>query len=168
MNYCGIDISTHNIDAVFIEADSGSAAWHRFTMWGKDAWDRTREVKGTLEEGGFPRLLSDTLAVAIEEPAGKNPGVIFRVQGAVLSQIPVQTLCFPLMPSQWRKLVGLPGNCSKQEVTDWGRWHLLNIPPETHRSRYRMAVMEMPQDAFDALGLALACSKLVQQGEVAA
>lgn len=162
VNYCGIDISTRNIDAVFVDANSDRAAWHRFPLFGRDAWERTRDVPRALVDGGFPELMETTIAVAIEEPAGKNPGRIFRVQGALLAAIPAATLAFSLMPSQWRRQVGIPGNAPKEDVEFWCRF----ASPAAITGQFTGC--SWAEDAFDAYCLSLACSQLVETGEVAA
>lgn len=98
--------------------------------------------------GRYSRFWEDILAVGIEEPTGRfKPGSGFRVQGAVLAMIPRDTLVRPIQPSAWRRLVGLPGNCSKEAVFEWVTAELGGRP----RS----------QDAADAFCMALATRALV-------
>lgn len=117
MNVAGIDFSSHSIDVVLIDIDGHRPPlWHRYPLAGPDAFDRARRVP---EEMPGPRSCywDDTLAIGIEEPAGKfKPGGGYRVQGAVLACLPPRLLVVPWMPSQWRKAVGLPGNASKADV----------------------------------------------------
>jgi Holliday junction resolvasome RuvABC endonuclease subunit len=83
-------------------------------------------------------------------PRGFNSGALYRIQGAILTRLPRTTLVHPLVPSSWRKTVGLPGNASKQDVARYvGNrriWH------ET-----------WPQDACDAYCIALATRTLLER-----
>lgn len=155
MKVAGIDISTFHIDVVFVAYDDEQPGvhWHRFTLTGHDAFDRARSVADTMP-GRASVFWDDTIAVGIEEPAGRNPGVIFRVQGAVLAQIPARTLVDKLMPSQWRKQVGLPGNASKQDVQEWGIELGCSHPGWT-------------ADAYDALAIAHATRTLLARQDAA-
>jgi Holliday junction resolvasome RuvABC endonuclease subunit len=83
-------------------------------------------------------MFKECAAVGIEEPRGMNPGPTFRVQGAVLQKIPRETIVYPLIPSQWRKAVGLKGNAQKPDIMA----HVLTLFPEF--------TDVWPQDACDA------------------
>lgn len=150
MKVAGIDISTFHIDVVFVAYDDEQPGvhWHRFTLTGHDAFDRARSVADTMP-GRASVFWDDTIAVGIEEPAGRNPGVIFRVQGAVLAQIPARTLVDKLMPSQWRKQVGLAGNATKTAVAE----HAL---ADLHSRGALWTLRDHPQDALDAYCIAQA------------
>ena len=116
MNVCGIDVSTHAVDIVKVPLDDGPPHWDRFPLVHPgDAFDRTRQVP-LVVPGPAHSYWDDVIAVGMEEPAGRNPGYAFRVQGAVLSCVPRDKLVEKLMPSEWRKAVGLKGNASKEDV----------------------------------------------------
>lgn len=118
MRVIGCDYSTHAIDLVSVPYEgAGAPVWHRFPLTGADAFDRTRSVADVMP-GRHSVFWDDVLAVGLEEPAGRNPGFLFRVQGAILAGIPARMLVEKWMPSQWRKAVGLNGNASKLAVTD--------------------------------------------------
>jgi hypothetical protein len=159
--YAGIDYSTHAIDVVLVDEDTGAATWHRTELEGNDAFDRARSARDTriAREKLLPPFMSwdDVVAVGIEDPRGHNAGALYRVQGAILAQLPVRLLVHPLIPSQWRKLVGLPGDSSKQQVASWA----LKQPG------IRDWPVPIPFDATDAYCIALAVSKLVREQETA-
>lgn len=150
MLIAGVDCSSFAIDIVTVPLDEGEGQveWHCFKLGpGADAFDRTRSVPDSMP-GRHSRFWEDILAIGIEEPTGRfKPGSGFRVQGAVLAMIPRETLVRPIQPSAWRRLVGLPGNCSKETVFAWVTEELCGRP----RS----------QDAADAYCMALATRALV-------
>jgi hypothetical protein len=142
MNVAGIDFSSNAIDVVRIHLDDlEPPSWHRYELVGQDAFDRTRNIRAAMPWGSF---WQDTLAIGIEHPAGKfGTGSMMRVQGAVLACLPPGVLVQPWPPSSWRKAVGLPGNCSKEDV--WR--HAGPAFPDDPC---------IPQDALDAYCIALA------------
>jgi hypothetical protein len=153
----GIDYSTHAIDLVLVDEDGLRPPWwHRFELHGPDAWERTRTVARTLP-GRTSQLWDEVLAFGLEEPRGQNSGVLYRVQGAVLAALPPHVLVYPMVPSEWRKAVGLPGNASKDAIAYFA---VNDGPPDEFR--------DWPQDACDAYCIALATHKLINQQEEAA
>ena len=159
MSIAGIDLSTFAVDIALVrEPDEHlkpPAELHTFALEGFDAFERTRQV-GMLLPGRNNSFWDEVVAVGIEEPAGRNPGFQFRVQGAVLSMIPEWMLVEKFMPSEWRKKVGLPGNCTKETVFEWVTEQLGGRPAS--------------QDAADAYCIALATQRKMeeQDGERAA
>lgn len=151
MNVCGIDFSSHAVDLVLLDETTEAATWHRFELRGADAFDRARDVRPAVPGGAF---WDDVIAVGIEDPRGYNAGALYRVQGAILAQIPVDKLVQPWIPSAWRKTVGLPGNASKDAIGLYV-WE-------------RVTAAEVwPQDACDAYCIALATRTLLQVGAAA-
>jgi hypothetical protein len=142
----GIDYSTRAVDIVLLDEDTDAATWHRFELEGADAFDRARAVRMAMFTRPFD--WDEVVAVGIEDPRGYNAGSLYRVQGAILSSLPRHTLVHPLIPSSWRKTVGLPGNASKAEVMAW----MMNS------DRY-----DWPQDACDAYCIALATRTLLER-----
>jgi len=136
MNVCGIDLSSFAIDIVRVH-DTGTVDWHRFTLEGQDAWERTRNVPYVLP-APTDEFWDETTAIGIEQPAGHH-GVIplVRVQGAILTCLPKKVLVQPYMPARWRVLAGLPGHALKADVRM--RSLMLGAPYEWQ-----------PQDAHDA------------------
>jgi hypothetical protein len=153
----GIDYSTRAIDIVLLDEDSDAATWHRFELaWPdfSDAFARARSVPVNVP-GPRAEFWDDVLAVGIEDPRGYNAGALFRIQGALLTRIPRDKLVHPLIPSQWRKTVGLPGNASKDDVARWANAHWLQ-PLDAPR-------ILPQQDAYDAFCIALATRTLLER-----
>jgi hypothetical protein len=152
----GIDYSTHAVDVVLLDEDTGQATWHRTELKGADAFDRARRLRWAqpIPDNEWEAVL----AVGIEDPRGHNAGALYRVQGAILARLPSFLLVHPLIPSQWRKLVGLPGNASKAGVARWALKQpgIRDWPAAT-----------IPFDATDAYCIALATQKLIQLEEAA-
>jgi len=155
MRVLGIDLSSHAVDLVFIPYDTdGDPAWLRFHLVGSDAFDRARSVAEHMC-GPHSSLYDDVLAIGIEDPRGQNAGALYRVQGAILAQLPAHKLVEKWIPSRWRKAIGLPGNCTKAAVAQWAaQW----IP----------AGQSWPQDACDALAVAVATRNAINLEEKAA
>lgn len=138
MRVAGIDYSSHAVDIVTVPLDegqpfwhtfpptivtaplsAGQPIWHRFPLTGRDAFDRARSVADSVP-GRHSVLWDDITAVGIEHPAGKfGTGALLRIQGAILCRLPARMLVEPFPPAKWRKAVGLPGNASKQAVSDF-------------------------------------------------
>jgi hypothetical protein len=152
MSVAGIDFSSRCVDVVLLDEDSDAATWHRFELKGQDAFDRARDVRHSmpLRTGGF---WDQAIAIGIEDPRGYNAGALYRIQGAILACLPWQTLTHPLIPSSWRKTVGLAGNASKLAVAEWTIRH---APLEI--------ADKWPQDAFDAYAIAYATRSLLISG----
>jgi hypothetical protein len=152
----GIDYSTRAVDVVLLDEDTDAATWHRFELKGADAFDRARDVHRAFNFTS--EIWDEIIAIGIEEPQATGPrraniGALFRVQGAILANLPWNRLVQPLYPTQWRKTVGLPGNASKDEVKMWvtALW-------DNALDRY-----DWPQDACDAYCIALATRTLIQK-----
>lgn len=150
--FAGIDYDTHAVHLVLINED-GQAAYHPFPLEGPDAFTRTRSVRDAM----WPRTRwadEGVIALGIEEPAGRLTGRLFRVQGAILACLPPWLLVEKFMPSEWRKVVGMPGNASKGYVAEFAGSRLWPDAP--------LPVVPSPQDACDAYCLALAVSRLTE------
>lgn len=154
----GIDFSTRAVDVVLLDEDTDAATWHRFELAGADAFDRARSVRDAMPGS---RYWDDVLAVGIEDPRGYGAGSLYRIQGAILSRLPRRTLVHPLIPSSWRKTVGLPGNASKTDVA--ARVTVLR----TAARPLDAPDDPWPQDACDAYCIALATRTLLALGEAA-
>ncbi len=143
----GCDYSTHAVDLVLLDLDSDAASWSRYPLAGRDAFERARDVRRAMPDASF---FDDVLAVGLEEPRGYNAGALYRIQGAILSRIPPNTLVQPLGPSEWRRRVGLSGNASKADV---GRFAL---------ERWYGAPLHASFDVTDAYCIALATRSMIQ------
>lgn len=162
MRVAGCDFSSRYVDIVTVPYDGpGAPVWHRFPLVGTDAFDRARSVADSVP-GRSSILWDDVLAVGIEHPAGKfGVGPLLRIQGAVLARIPARMLVEPLPPAKWRKLVGLAGNASKEDVRAHGVEHCFVHGPGG------FGYVEWPQDAHDALCVALATLTLIDRKQAA-
>lgn len=151
MSVAGIDFSSRAVDVVLLDEDTDAAEWFRFPLEGAGAFDRARDVHRAMY--GTSVLWDEVLACGIEDPRGYGAGSLYRVQGAILACLPAYLLVHPLIPSQWRKACGLPGNAPKGVVAafvderDTG-----NMTPDIY----------WPQDACDAYCIALATRSLIQ------
>lgn len=166
MKVVGIDFSTHAVDLCALDVDTGYATWTHVSLEGNDAFERTRAVRPRMQEIlplAFPggSYWDDVVACAIEEPAGRLTGRLFRIQGAILACLPRDLLLEKLMPSQWRKAVGLKGNATKEDVKDRA-WESLAV---MHSSQGWLSP-DMPQDVWDAYCLALAVSTLWEKADM--
>jgi hypothetical protein len=145
----GIDYSTRAVDVVLLDEDSDAATWHRFPLEGADAFDRAREVMYLNAWLGGVSFWDSVVAIGIEDPRGYGAGSLYRIQGAILAELPRRTLVHPLIPSQWRKTVGLAGNASKTDVKAFVPTRAWNV--------------DWPQDACDAYLIALAPRILLER-----
>ena len=149
MKVVGIDFSSFAVDIVRVHVDDLTPPeWHHWALHGQDSFDRTRTVANAMP-GRTSVFWDDVLGVGIEEPAGKQTGHGFRVQGAILSMIPPATMVEKWMPSQWRKAVGLPGNCPKDAVMEW-------VVSSAFTDGWKTDQRHLEQDACDAYCIALA------------
>ena len=141
---CGIDYSTHAIDVVYIDEDNQRPPQRvRHELKGPDAWERTRKVR-------YWQLREDSvLAVGLEQPRGHGAGHLYRVQGAILCQLPQTVLVQPWLPNEWRKRVGLPGNAKKDAIAV----RTLELVP---------GALAWPQDACDAYCIAVATRQALE------
>lgn len=157
MHWAGIDYDTRHVDVVRVDCDTFEADWERWDLAGADAFERARSVRTALPAGSW----EETLAVGIEEPAGQQTGKLLRVQGAVLARLPSSTLVTPLRPSEWRRLVGIPGDATKAEVRSWAQrlWWALDPGRLDPGSPWKQG---WPQDAWDAWCMAHAVRVLVE------
>mgnify|MGYP001352830482 CR=1 FL=1 len=146
MFVAGIDYSTRGIDTVLIDVDDIlPPRQFAFPLSGQDAWERTREVRGWSLQ-----LSDDVLAVGLEQPRGHGSGALYRVQGALLSRIPRWLLVQPWIPSEWRRMIGLPGNAAKGVIENWVK----TTDPTGSRDGWT-------QDACDAYCIALATASAI-------
>ena len=156
VNIVGIDYSSFNVDIVMVHMDDAhSPLWFRYPLEGADAFERTRNVAQALP-GAHSTNWDDVLAVGIENPGARHPGVnvLWRVQGTILACLPPRMRVEPLPPAKWRTLCGLKGNATKTDV-------LIASTTALH------AHNAWPQDAHDAHLIALATRTLIHQEQAA-
>ena len=145
--YAGVDYDTKAIHVVLLP-EEGPARYLPFVMHGHDAFERTRVVRDVMPARGWWED-EGVIAIGIEEPMGQNTRPLNRVQGSVIACLPSSLLVQPLMPHEWRRDIGLPGNASKEDVHSYLFQDAAVIDSDG----------EWPQDAFDAYALALAVQR---------
>ncbi len=133
----GIDLSSKAIDIVRLDEDKDEAAWLRVDLGGLNAFERTRNIQVAMPKGSF---WDDVYMCAMERPFVKfGQDVIRLAQGATLACIPRNVEVWEVAVSQWKKHLSIP----IREKPAWDRF-----PMSFHRENW-------PQDALDALGVAL-------------
>lgn len=158
MRVAGIDYSSTAIHIALVNPDdSTDAQLYHFPLEASPdkAFDRTRMV-GERMPGRANSFWDDVLAVGIEAPRGKFTAATYRVQGAVLSMIPLRVLVEDFSPKVWRNAVKLNGGCSKEAIFE--------------RATELLGRRPVSQDAADAYCIALATIRKLeaQHGERAA
>jgi hypothetical protein len=149
MYVAGIDYSTFAVDVVLVHLDDlERPKWDRFPTEGHDAFERAR-LTNVLPRGHF---WDDVVAIGIEDPRGYNAGALYRIQGAILSRLPRTTLVQPWAPNVWRKAVGLPGNATKERITQFVAFECGG----------GIDAICWPQDACDAYCIALATRQAIE------
>ncbi|MES2360111.1 MAG: hypothetical protein V4529_17350 [Gemmatimonadota bacterium] len=146
----GIDVDTKAVHCVCIDEDDATTpVYFQWTLDGQDAWERVRSVKESMPPKSF---WEDTIAVGLENPAGRaGTGLyaVIRTTGAVLACLPSSVLVQPWRPGEWRKANRLKGNATKAEVKTFADALLRRSTPDDRP--------EWPcQDAADAYLIALA------------
>lgn len=118
MKFVGVDINAREINLVSIELDT-MVMKHHLLIGAKNSFDTARMMTTVMPHSSW---WDDIALVAIERPAGRFAKVIYAqglVIGAVLALIPSRVLVQDFVPAQWKKLVGLHGNASKEQVIAW-------------------------------------------------
>lgn len=159
MKVVGIDGSTFHLDLVKLDLDSDRAEWTRHSLPSeKLAWDRIQGAR-SLPLGGT--YWDDVCLVGVEQPAGKgdSPLLISFTLGVLLAHVPERIPVLRLMPAEWRKACGLPGNCSKAVVSLFFESKTF----EADRALYRATIN--CQDARDAYAIAYAARSINQTQE---
>lgn len=158
----GIDFSSKAVDVVLLDEDSDAATWHRVSVDGPAAFDRARLVRRLIVGQLGAAFWDDVLAVGIEDPRGYGAGSLYRIQGAILSCIPLEKLVQPWVPSAWRKQVGLPGNASKAHVKVFADAHRLDAVTDFDEGE-EPDLAVWPFDPCDAYCIALATRGLIER-----
>jgi hypothetical protein len=138
MSVCvGIDLSSRAIDLVRLDEDNDEAAWTRIELAGGNAFERTRSIPVSMPHGSF---WDDVYLCAMERPFVRfGQDVIRLAQGATLACVPRNVEVWEVAVSQWKKHMSIP-------IRDKPSW-----------DRFPMSFQRMnwPQDALDALGVAI-------------
>lgn len=175
MKVVGIDGSTFHLDLVKLDLDSDRAEWTRHSLPSeKLAWDRIQGARA-LPLGGT--YWDDVCLVGVEQPAGRgdSPLLISFTLGVLLAHVPERIPVLRLMPSEWRKACGLPGNSSKEHVGQWVNGRRTTTGDVTVRNGESVhlnfttgeKLIEWPQDACDAYAIAYAARAINQTAATA-
>jgi hypothetical protein len=177
----GIDVSTFAVDMVRLDLETDAAGWHHYEAIGPHALDRARSF---CLPGSLPTRASawwdDVALVALERPAGVSRRVVsdlMLVLGVVIAHIPPSISVWQLVPSEWRKACGLPGNASKGHVRAWSIHQLAwahgkigdadTARGPMHGLIYPGWIEKWPQDAHDAHAIAYAARAINATGHPA-
>lgn len=159
MKVVGIDGSTFHLDLVKLDLDSDRAEWTRHSLPNERlAWDRIQAARA-LPLGGT--YWDDVCLVGVEQPAGRgdSPLLISFTLGVLLAHVPERIPVLRLMPSEWRRHCGLPGNCPKEQAASWADSRMQQADGSgINDSAYRFTKADMTPvlDAYDAFCIAYA------------
>jgi hypothetical protein len=144
----GIDLSSRFIDLVLLAENSDTANWTRINLEGATAFERARDVAEKMPQPGWYEAHGVYL-IALERPFVRfGQDVIRLVQGCVLGALPTDLPCWEAAVSQWKKHLGI-GIRDKPTAADFPGFELAVTDPEQLERDG-----SIPQDAFDALGIA--------------
>jgi len=138
----GIDFDSRAVHLVRLDENEPRAEYTRVLLEGKTAWDRCFSVS-QLSRGW---LWDDVYLVGIEAPMGYRAHALYRVQGAILGALPRQLEVWEVRLHEWKGALGIKPN---QKPTSVDLTRAAGGPFDTY-SPYGW-----PQDALDALGIAL-------------
>lgn len=156
MNVTGIDYRTGAVDVIRLDDDTDRAEWHRFELAGATAFERARTVAALVPAGAW---WDDTYLCGIEETFSRTFNAatgLARVQGALLATIPLRVAVIPTPANEWQRV-------------------FLRLEPgeklgdrEARKAAVRRRCVELgfgdapdlPQDAYDAYGIAWAVREL--------
>lgn len=149
----GIDVSSHAIDMIALDETTDYCEWTHVDLAGETLFDRLRAVAAAMPTRGWYDDAGVCL-IAIETPKTrflKSAGALFPVYGAVVARLPGDIDLVHVVPTQWRKALGLKGNATKAEARDVVRPLILR----GHDLDPAEAFFRWPQDAVDAFAIAL-------------
>lgn len=142
MNTLGIDLSSRAIDLVLLDENQQRAQWQRVELDGATAFDRARDIPNKMPQPGWYDAHGVYL-IAVEEPMGFQSRVLYRVQGAILATLP-DVPVWEVRPAAWKNALGI----KQTEKPTWA-----DFPGMTSWDGFD--AFGWPQDALDALGIAL-------------
>ncbi len=160
----GIDLSSRNIDLVWLDEDGPGARWARLPLAGPTSFARCRAVRAAMP----PATAYDgCYLAAIERPRTQSmvsAAALFPVFGAVLSCLPAALEVWDVLPQHWKQGLGLGGNASKEEAAR--EVYALAEPAVLGwaTNGMRGPVQDVPQDALDAWAVAFYARELNARG----
>jgi hypothetical protein len=161
----GFDISTKQIDCVLVDMDDlVPPAWHRFSLVGRDAWERVRSVPDIVDGRGAwaDRGL---YAAGVEMPFGPSSGSVALAVGALLTRLPQAILIERWPVNSWRKRLGLKGGGPTAEMKQQSLDASTAILAEEWSGYGEWP--QWPVDAHEAHLIALATMRSIETGEEA-
>lgn len=162
--YAGIDFDTRGVHVVLIDSDRPNSVPDYMELpllWHSKAFGRLRSVRDVMPARGWWED-EGVMAIAIEEPMQRGPASssflpkLKAVQGAIVACLPRDMPVNPMVPTSWKKTVGMKGNATKVDVEFWVRFS------SPHSVTGCFTGCKWPQDAFDAYCLALSAQLLLE------
>lgn len=149
MNVLGIDFSSFAADLVLLDENADQAVWRRVTLPGATAFERTRELHARMPPPSW-YVDNDVYLVGLEKPFFRNGQDMVRlVEGAILACLPRALTVWEVSPSQWKPRLQLPIR-EKPDARAFAGMEYTSGPNGE----------AWPQDAYDALGVAVYCRDL--------
>lgn len=163
----GIDLSTKALDLLKLDETTSRAEWVRCELAGKDAWERTLNVRDCLrgylqfgETVANAEWWDDVYLVAIEAPYGRGQtgtnALLNRVVGAVAASLPAHLRaperCWIVRPDEWKHGLGLSAKPTKDDVAALADGTTLSL---TNIAVAALHNWEFDQNARDAYCIAM-------------
>lgn len=156
----GIDYDTFQITVFELDLDDPDYAKHFVVGDPKKRPKHAKQIDARLPDlwDGFKRLILSREAVVfayVEEPVSVPHGVLTTIrQSAVWAAIRLAMgdqgiRCISVNVSTWKKESLLNGKATKEEIADWAVT-VFGLPSD------------LPQDVYDAAGIAAAARKVMQ------
>lgn len=143
MYVAGLDFSTKALDVVLLDDDTESWIWKTFPIHGRTPFDRAQDIRFTLPTTTWWEERNVRL-IAVEEPRGHQNAVtqlaLGSLYGAIVARLPRSIPACAYTPSEWKRPFTGNGNAPKELVRRCALEH--GLPDD------------MPQDAYDAYGIA--------------
>lgn len=134
----GVDLSTRAIDFVRLDENEDHAIWDRAHLTGDSAWERIRDITAAP----LAHVFENAYLVAIERPFSQSRNDSVRLaEGAILACIPRGLEVWEVAPQTWKAHIGFRGRGKPG-------WADMPFTPSYEAAAW-------PQDAIDALGVAL-------------
>lgn len=118
MRFVGVDVNAQEVNLVSVDLDTMEATQH-LLVGAERAFETARLMTTMMPHSSW---WDDVALVAVERPSGRFKNVIYAqglVIGAVLAIIPNRIVVQTFVPANWRRLIDLPGNASKEMVQAW-------------------------------------------------
>lgn len=148
MNVAGVDFSTKAIDVVLLDEDTDAYMWASIPVEGRTPFDRAQDIRFAVPTASWWENHGVRL-IAIEEPRGYGQLAMGTLYGAIVARLPQGIPAVPFIPQHWKKPFTGNGNASKEQV-------------RARALEFGLGV-DMPQDAYDAYGIAWVARELKQR-----